>query len=114
MNNATIVIMPSRSESLPLVALEAAMMARPVVAARVGGLPEVVVHNETGLLVEQENSSALAEAIEFLLDHPETTIEMGQAARCRAQEVFSLEKFIDAYDKLYLKLIEQPTTRIKS
>ena len=50
-NSATIVLMPSRWEGLPSVALQASMMARPVLATSVGGLPEVVVHGETGLLV---------------------------------------------------------------
>jgi glycogen(starch) synthase len=51
-NTVTVVLMPSRQESLPLAALEAALMARPLVAARVGGLPEVVIDEATGLLVE--------------------------------------------------------------
>lgn len=107
MNKATIVVIPSRyREPFGLVAIEGAQMARPVVATRIGGLSEVVVHQETGLLFENEDSIALAEAVAFLLNHPDTARRMGQAGRCRALEVFSLEKFIDAYDRLYLKLIE--------
>ena len=106
-NTATMVVMPSRREGLPLVALEAALMARPIVATRVGGLPEVVVHQQTGLLVEPENSDALAEAITFLLDHHETATQLGQAARQRAQEVFGWERCVDAYDALYRKLIKK-------
>jgi glycogen(starch) synthase len=61
-NTATIVVVPSRGwEALPLVALEAAFMERPVVAAKDAGLPEVVVHRETGLLVDKEDSAGLAE-----------------------------------------------------
>ena len=60
-NHATLIVMPSREDSLPLVALEAARMARPVVATRVGGLPEIVVHQETGLLVEPELLSPAAQ-----------------------------------------------------
>jgi glycogen(starch) synthase len=79
-------------------------MARPIVATRVGGLPEVVVHGETGLLVESENSDALAEAILFLLNHPDTARKLGGAARDRAQIVFNWERHVDAYDALYQKL----------
>jgi len=104
LNTATVVLMPSRQESFGLVALEAALMARPVIATRVGGLPEVVVHEQTGLLVEQENSGALAEAIAYLLAHPHTAIHMGQAARLRAQQVFSWERHVTAYDVLYQQL----------
>lgn len=107
MNTATLVVMPSRWEGFGLVALEAALMARPVVATRVGGLPEVVVHQQTGLLVERDDSQALAEAIASLLAHPERATQMGQAARHRAQEVFSWERCVDAYDALYRKLIKE-------
>lgn len=105
-NTATIVIVPSRwHEPFGLVALEAAQMARPVVATSVGGLPEVVVHQETGLLVEKDDVAQLIEAIAFLLDNPEVATRIGQAARVRSQEVFNLERFVDAYDALYRKLI---------
>jgi glycogen(starch) synthase len=105
MNTVTMVVMPSRWEGLPLVALQAALMARPIVATRVGGLPEVVVHQETGLLVEKEDSKALAEAIVFLLDHPERAAKMGKAGRMRTQQLYSLKSYVDAYDELYRKLI---------
>jgi len=105
MNTATIVIMPSRWEGLPIVALQATVMARPIVATSVGGLPEVVVHQQTGLLVEQEDSEALADAIAFLLDHPEAATTMGGAGRLRAQRLFSLERHVDSYDALYRTLI---------
>jgi len=104
-NAATLVVVPSRGwEALPFVALEAALMARPVVAARDGGLPEIVVHRETGLIVEKEDSGALAEAISFLLEHSEAARKMGHAARRRVREFFTLESCIDAYDALYRRL----------
>lgn len=107
-NTATLVIMPSRwREPFGLVALQAAQMARPTVAARVGGLPEIVVHQQTGLLVEKENSTALAESIAFLLEHPGVATQMGLAARKRAQKAFGLERFVDAYDALYQKLVQE-------
>jgi glycogen(starch) synthase len=107
-NMATAVIVPSRwPEPFGLVALQAAQMARPVVATCVGGLPEVVVHGETGLLVEKENADALAEAIAFLLNHPQTAIQMGENARKRGQEVFSWDRLLDAYDALYRHIIRE-------
>jgi glycogen(starch) synthase len=109
MNTATVVVMPSRSEGFPMVALEAAQMARPIVATPVGGLPESVVHQQTGLLVEPEDSLALAEAIAFLLSHPDIARQMGQAGRSRALDIFSMERFVDAYDALYRKLILEAT-----
>lgn len=104
-NTATVVVVPSRRwEAFPLVALEAAFMARPVVAARDAGLPEAVVHQETGLLVEKDDHIGLAQALTVLLEHPEMATQMGQAARQRAQDVFSLQRCIDAYDALYQRL----------
>ena len=107
LNTATQVVIPSRSEGFGLVALQAALVARPVVATRVGGLPEVVVNGETGLVVESENSKALAEAMVFLLTHPKHAARVGQAAQMRASELFSWERHVDAYDALYQRLIRQ-------
>jgi len=108
MNTVTMVVMPSRwNEPFGLVALQAAQMARPVVAARVGGLPEVVIHGETGILVEKEDPDALGEAMKFILSHPGTAVQMGEAARCRAQQVFNWERFVNNYDALYKKLSEK-------
>jgi glycogen synthase len=107
MNSSTLMLMPSRWEGLPLVALQAAHMARPTVGTRVDGLQEIVVQGETGLLVEREDAEALAEAITFLLDHPKKATQMGGAARRRALEVYSWDRYLDDYDALYRKLGDQ-------
>lgn len=107
-NMATVVVVPSRfRDPLPLVTLEAAQMARPIVASRVGGIPESVLHQKTGLLVEKEDASALTDAVALLLDHPEKARQMGQAARKRALEVFAFERYVDAYDTLYRKVFNR-------
>ncbi len=105
-NTATVVVIPSRLEGLPLVGIQAAQMARPVVATRVGGLPELFVDEKTGLIVEKEDIGSLAEAIAFVLNHPNRAREIGEAARRHAREIFGLEHCIDAYDALYRKLIQ--------
>jgi glycogen(starch) synthase len=108
MNSATIVLLPSRwREAFGLVALQAAQMERPVVATEVGGLPEVVVDQETGLIVAKEDSEALAEAVLSLLRNPSRAVEMGQEGRVRAQQVFSWERHIDDYDALYQTLMNK-------
>ena len=102
LNGATLVVMPSRwQEPFGLVALEAAQMGRPIVATRVGALPEIVVEGETGLLVDNENSGALAAAIASLLERPEHAVRMGEAARRGAHDHFSFERCVAAYDDLY-------------
>ena len=106
MNDATIVIVPSRwQEPFGLVAMEAAQMARPVVATRVGGLPEVVVDGETGVLVEGENSTAIANAVASLLEHPRLAAQMGGRARERSLDVFSGKRCVDQYHHLYQQLL---------
>jgi glycogen(starch) synthase len=107
-NTATVVLMPSRREGLPLVALEAASMARPVVGTRVGGLPEVILHGETGLLVGADDAAAFATAVGDLLADPQRAIHMGQAARTRVAEVFGWERCVEAYDALYRRLAPTP------
>ena len=107
MNTASVVVVPSREEAFGIVALEAAAMARPVVATRVGGLPEIVVHGQTGLLVEREDPNALGGAIAWLLEHPAIAVSMGEAARRRAVRDFRLESAVDAYVALYRHLTQE-------
>lgn len=108
LNSCTLVLMPSRVEPFGLVALQAAQMARPIVASRVGGLPEIVIQGETGWLVEKGDSNALASAVAFLLEHPELAVRMGQAARRRALRVFPWDNYVEAYEHLYRTLQERP------
>jgi glycosyltransferase involved in cell wall biosynthesis len=98
---SSIVLMPSRREGLGLAAVQAASMARPIVATRVGGLPEVVVHDQSGMLVDADDARGLAEAIAFLLEHPDEAARMGRRARRRVRETFRFDRYADAYDALY-------------
>ena len=75
------VVMPSRYDTFPLVALEAMASARPLVATRVGGLPEIVSDGRDGMLVAPEDPRALADGIESLLKDPGFAQSLGQAAR---------------------------------
>lgn len=109
-NRATMVLMPSRWEGLPGVAIQAAQMARPVIGTRVSGLPEVVLHDETGLLTETEDDEALADAIALLIDHPAKAIQFGEAARKRAQTVFGWNRYLDQYETVYQRLKERMAT----
>jgi glycogen(starch) synthase len=102
---SSMVVMPSRwREPFGLVALEAAQGGRPIVATTRGGLPEIVVSGETGLLVDSDDPRALAEGVLYLLDRPGMATRMGAAARERAERRFDWETFVDAYDRLYRRL----------
>jgi glycogen(starch) synthase len=113
-NDHAVVIMPSRLDSFPLVALEAGAMARPVVASRVGGFPEIVVHGETGALVAVGDVEALADACARLLLDPDAAGRLGRAARRRVLERFSWSRHVDAYDALYRALVPQERRDIAS
>jgi glycogen(starch) synthase len=104
-NTAVAMVMPSRREGLPLVALEAAQMGRPIIATRVGGLPEIVVHRHNGLLVDKEDIQGLAGAVSFLLENPELAVQMGQAGQDRVKTEFNWEVHVDSYDRLYEELV---------
>jgi D-inositol-3-phosphate glycosyltransferase len=82
---ADVCLVPSRSESFGLVALEAAACGTPVVAAAVGGLCTLVDHGDTGFLVEGRDPAAYAERVEHLLRQPSVAAAMGRAAASRAQ-----------------------------
>ncbi len=90
-----------------MVALEASMIGRPVVATSVGGLSEAIVHKQTGLIVEQENSRSLTDAIAYLISNQDEAVRMGRAGRSRVVETFSLEKCVDSYHRLYQSLISE-------
>src|SRR5207245_11617272 len=80
----TIALNPSTCfDSCPTVALEAMAMERPVVASRIGGLPDIVVDGETGFLVPPADERGLREAIERLLHGPELQRRMGRSGKQR-------------------------------
>lgn len=98
---ADVVALPSRWEGLGLVLVEAAFRARPVVATRVGGIPEAVEDGVTGLLVPAGDDAAMAAALARLLDDPALARRMGEAARERALRVFDPETCASATEALY-------------
>ena len=100
--SATVVIIPSRwQDAFPVVALEAARAGRPVIAARVGGLPESVVHGRTGFVVDAEDSAAIASAAATLLTDGDLAASMARAAYDRAADAFGMECYADTYEGIY-------------
>lgn len=101
-NNATLVLMPSRwEEAFGLVAIETAMMERPIIGTNVGGLPEAIQHGETGIVVEKDDVAAMARNAVDLLEHPDEAVRLGRAGRVRALRDFTLDRYAEQYDELY-------------
>ena len=99
-----IVVMPSRHEGLGVAALEAMAAGRPVIATRVGGLPEVV-GDDGGLLVPPENPQALAAAIRHLALAPATARTLGEAGRRRVAQRFTLAAMAQGTRAVYRDLV---------
>jgi L-malate glycosyltransferase len=98
-------LLPSETESFGLSALEAMACEVPVVATRVGGLPEVVADGECGFLCEVGDTDAMAERLRQLLTQPELSRRMGKAARQRALDLFPLDKVVSQYEEVYKELV---------
>lgn len=98
---ADVYIHAARAETFPLVVLEALACGTPVIASRVGGIPEIIRDGRTGLLVEASHAAELADAIEQLLADPARAAEMGANGACDARERFGLERHVAAYLDFY-------------
>jgi len=88
----------------PTVALEAMACGKAVVASDIGGLKDIVVHGETGLLISAGSSDLLAQGMMYLIDNPGIAQEMGQKGQIRLNEHFVVEKIVGEIEKTY-KLI---------
>jgi glycosyltransferase involved in cell wall biosynthesis len=105
LHQAALLVLASRTEALPNVVLEAMAAGLPVVATRVGGVPELVVLGVTGWLVPPGDAPALAAAVSQVLGDSGTRRAMGQAGRERARQDFSLEVMTRRYEDLLDRLL---------
>jgi glycosyltransferase involved in cell wall biosynthesis len=100
---ASVVVLPSLAESFGFALLEAGSLGKPVVAAATGGVPEVVVQGENGLLVPPRDPVALAESISRVLLDPALAKALGEGGRRQARR-FSFERMIRGYEAVYAHL----------
>jgi glycosyltransferase involved in cell wall biosynthesis len=105
-NITDIALMPStEAESFGLVALEAMLAKKPVIASNHGGLTEIVIPNKTGFLVEPNNVVALSEALNKLIANPQLRTEFGENGYQRAIQEFSVGSYIQNFEAIFTKLI---------
>jgi len=96
-------LLPSLTEGLALVILEAGLARLPLIATNVGGIPEVIENNVTGLLVPSCDPHALAESLQKLQQDPSLAQQMGERIKQRVEKEFSFKKMFDATVLLYEK-----------
>jgi len=105
LQGARVFLLPSETEAFGLAALEALSCGVPVVASRVGGLPEVVLHGECGFLEPAGDVAAMAGAVGRLLDDDALHARMSTRARQLVEERFRLKPMVDRYEDLYRRLL---------
>ena len=97
---ADVVVLASFSEGVPVVLIEALALGRPVVATSVGGVPELVRHRDTGLLVPPGNAAALADALQWVLAHPREAANLAANGRRWVQQEFAPDRALDQLVRL--------------
>jgi len=110
MGKAAVFVLPSLSEALGRVVVEAMAAATPVIGSRVGGIPEMVIDGETGYLVDPGDEKALADKIVWFLMNPDKAEAMGRKAHEFAGSFFSTEKFVAWHREMFVcagKILEQ-------
>lgn len=102
---ATVAVLTSENEGMPVSLMEAGACGVPAVAPAVGGIPELIQHERTGLLSPPGDGPAFASALQRLLQHPADAMAMGQVARRQVVERFSLTRQVDSLLALWTKLL---------
>jgi glycosyltransferase involved in cell wall biosynthesis len=101
MGNSRVCVLPSVSEALGRVVIEAMATYTPVIGSSVGGIPDMVKDGESGFLVPPGDERALAEKIRWVLDHPEEAQVMGYKGRAFVEQFFSTEAYVLGYRKIF-------------
>jgi glycosyltransferase involved in cell wall biosynthesis len=99
-----VALLNSDREGSPLSVMEYMEAAKPVVATRVGGVPDIVVDGETGVLIDPRSPDQLARALADVLGNPERAQAMGEAGRRRRRELYSIDATTRVIEELYLEL----------
>lgn len=97
--NADIMVLPTyyRNECFPLVLLEGMMHGLACISTNEGGIPDIIDNNETGLIVEKQDAQALADAIEWMINHPEERKRMGEKGREKFLKEYTIERFEERF-----------------
>jgi len=111
MRRCQLLAIPSRVEAFGMVAVEAMLAGKPVVACRTGGLPEIIEHRQTGFLVDPEDAQSMGQAIIEILSNHSLAREMGDAGKDRALNKFTLKQMSEAFAAFYDTLLQPSSPR---
>jgi glycosyltransferase involved in cell wall biosynthesis len=100
-----ILVVPSLQEPFGKIIIEGMAMKKPVIASNVGGIPEIIVDGQTGILVPPENAEALRQALESLLENRDMRKKMGIEGRKRVEQMFSIDKNVRQTEQIYGRLL---------
>ena len=101
LQNSHVFVLPSVAEALPVSLLEAQATGLPVIATSVGSVDQAMVDGESGFLVPPRDIGALAEKLQYLIEHPEICSDMGYAGRRYVEEYYDINKLNDRLVKIY-------------
>lgn len=99
-----IFLLPSHTEGTSMTILESMSLAIPVIATRVGGTPEIIENEKTGLLIEPNSLEELLDSINFLISDLRQRKLLSDNAKLRFKQLFSAEKMVDEYQKIYRRI----------
>jgi glycosyltransferase involved in cell wall biosynthesis len=111
---ADLMVVPSRLDNLPNTAIEAQACGTPVVAFRIGGLPDIIADRETGRLAEPYDPESLAEAMAWVLVDKERALALRVSARQRAERLWSPERIAGMYADMYSEVLAYETAYSKA
>jgi len=101
LKSSNIFVLPSRREAFGLVNLEAMLTPLPIIATDVGGIPEIVQHEKTGIIIPRENRNALTSALIDLIENPKKRENYAKEGKKRALSHFDAKKMAEKYENLY-------------
>ena len=107
MNIFDIFVLPSLSEGLSNVLLEAMALCKPIVATNVGGNPEIITDNQTGMLVPPGSTEKIANAVMSLFDSKTKKERMGQQGYLKVKKIFPIWKTVSDYQQVYLDILQK-------
>lgn len=107
LNNSDIYVHPAYAEGFGIAVSEAMMAEKPIIVSNAGALPELIINNESGLVVDSHKADQWANAILNLINNHQMSEKLANGAKSRAKEFFSIERYVKNYQDLYNSLLDQ-------